>query len=198
MIFQFWCCPSFWDCYQVFKYNHWQMPTAGKAASIIKAVPQGRHSSPPHPSSRQGHIQCLGRDFPLLGDQQLSKIQSAILAASGQIIGLWLDPSNEGFSEKLMPVKTVIETGQQTLALIGNASCYINESRWNSNCQQDQTQASSPLFCKMFAREIWESHLVNSLGQWQRITSQKKHRPWRLLMSLCTVLIHWTKVSPTH
>ena len=76
----------------------------------------------------------LGRDFPIYGDQQQARIQSAVLAASGPLIGLWSDLSRQGFSgksEELMPVKAVIEVCQQTLALIGNASCYINESRRN-------------------------------------------------------------------
>ena len=76
----------------------------------------------------------LGRDFPIHGDQQQARIQSAVLAASGPLIGLWSDLSRQGFSgksEELMPVKAVIEVCQQTLALIGNVSCYTNESRRN-------------------------------------------------------------------
>ena len=70
----------------------------------------------------------LGRDFPIHGDQQQARIQSAVLAASGRLIGQWSDLSKQGFSGKsegLMPVKAVIEVCQQT------PSCYINESRQN-------------------------------------------------------------------
>ena len=85
-----------------------------------------------HPRADKDISNVLGRDFPRQGDQQLAKVQKAVLAASGPLIGLWSDLSSQGFSGKsyeLMPVKSVIEVCQQSLALVGNASCFINELR---------------------------------------------------------------------
>ena len=73
-------------------------------------------------------LNVLGRYFPIHGDQQQARIQSAVLAALGPLIGQWSDLSKKGFSgksEELTPVKAVVEVCQQT------PSCYINEFRQN-------------------------------------------------------------------
>ena len=65
-------------------------------------------------------------------DQRLSKIQSSVLSSSGPLIQLWSELSHQGFTgepEELIPVQSVLEVCQQTLALVENASCYINEVR---------------------------------------------------------------------
>ena len=75
-----------------------------------------------------------GSEFPAHADQRLSKIQSSVLSSSGPLIKLWSDLSHQGFngeSDGLIPVKSVLDVCQQTLALVGNASSYINEMRCN-------------------------------------------------------------------
>lgn len=99
-------------------------------ATFSKCLPTKRRHL--HPRADKDISNVLGRDFPRQGDQQLAKVQKAVLAASGPLIGLWSDLSSQGFSGKsyeLMPVKSVIEVCQQSLALVGNASCFINELR---------------------------------------------------------------------
>ena len=86
-----------------------------------------------HPPTADKDItSVLGSEFPAQTDQRLSKIQSSVLSSSGPLIRLWSELSLQGFTgepEELIPVQSVLEVCQQTLALVGNASCYINEVR---------------------------------------------------------------------
>ena len=84
------------------------------------------------PKADKDIVSILDRSFPTSEDRSLSRIQAAVLASSAPLANLWSQLISEGFSGKqdeLMPTKEVIRTIRETLALIGNASSYISNSR---------------------------------------------------------------------
>lgn len=74
-------------------------------------------------------VDFLGKDFPSKLDNQLKRIQSAILAAAAPPLNLWKELHDQGLcgsSDGLVPVNTVLEMIQKSLVLTGNASNYTS------------------------------------------------------------------------
>ena len=74
-------------------------------------------------------VDFLGRDFPTKSDNQLKRVQSAILATAAPPLNMWRDLQEQGFtnsSHAAIPVHTVLESIQKSLVLTGNASNYVS------------------------------------------------------------------------
>lgn len=75
---------------------------------------------------------ALGRDRADKSDENLAKIQSAVLAACSPIANLWVHLEKQGFKGKpgeLIPTEDVTKVAKDMLALLGNASSYISQVR---------------------------------------------------------------------
>ena len=107
----------------------------------------------------------------------MSRIQSSVLSSAAPMLNLWADLTHQGFignQDELIPVKTVLEVCQQTLALVGNASSYISETRRSviidkvklrrprlasflqDICKEDPGEPTKELFGPTFKKRITE------------------------------------------
>ena len=78
---------------------------------------------------------ALGKEVPEKSDAQMAKIQATVLATCAPLANFWSHLAEQqltGKPEELIPVSEVIKLTQDTLALIGNASNYISQSRRSS------------------------------------------------------------------
>lgn len=74
---------------------------------------------------------ALGRNTADWSDEQLAKVQATILAACAPLANLWSHMDSQGLRAspgETMPTGDVFRVARDTLALIGNASCYISHS----------------------------------------------------------------------
>ena len=77
---------------------------------------------------------ALGRDKVDKTDEHLAKIQATVLAACSPVANLWSHLDTQGFKGRpgeSIPTEDVIRVAKDTLALLGNASCYISRIRRN-------------------------------------------------------------------
>ena len=103
-----------------------------KRRAIYREYPKPNLNIVSVPKADKDIVSILDRSFPTSDDRSLSRIQAAVLASSAPLANLWSQLISEGFSGKqdeLIPAKEVIRTIRETLALIGNASSYISNSR---------------------------------------------------------------------
>ena len=74
-------------------------------------------------------VDFLGKDFPVKLDNQLKRIQSAILTAAAPSLNLWKELHEQdciSSADCLIPVSTALEAIQKSLVLMGNASNYVS------------------------------------------------------------------------
>ena len=74
-------------------------------------------------------VDFLGKDFPVKTDNQLKRVQSAVLSAAAPPLNLWKELHDQGLcgsTDSLIPVGTVLEMIQKSLVLTGNASNYVS------------------------------------------------------------------------
>ena len=74
----------------------------------------------------------LGKRYPEQQDQQLSRIQTSILAACAPLTDLWSKLCDQGLSgeeDELIPVEEVLKIIRASLALIWNSSNYVSQLR---------------------------------------------------------------------
>lgn len=133
----------------------------------------------------------MGNDFPTEQDKRYIKIQSSILFATGPAIGVLIDLGKQGFagdSDKLVPVKDMVGVLKETLVLVSNASCFINENR----CQGiiSKIKPKHPKLATFF-QEICAEDMGEPLGELFGPTAKKESpnelRLLRTLMSLFVV-----------
>ena len=77
-------------------------------------------------------VSILGKDFPTRIDKELSKVQTAILAAPAPLLSLWSQLEEQSFSgrpDELLPSSVVLTAIRETVALIGNASIFTSIQR---------------------------------------------------------------------
>ena len=73
-------------------------------------------------------VDFMANDFPKKQDEQLSKIQTSVIASCSPLANLWseLDAQEiKGAKSELIPAHVVLRSIQATLTLIGNATNYI-------------------------------------------------------------------------
>ena len=73
-------------------------------------------------------VDFMGKIFPIKVDKQYKRMQTAIIVAAAPALYLWKELDNQGFTSGqggLVPVDTVLDTIQQSVVLIGNASNYM-------------------------------------------------------------------------
>jgi len=102
---------------------------------------------------------ALDRDFADRRDEQMAKIQASVLASCAPLANFWSHMSKQGFSgndQELIPASEVVKVTKDTLALIGNASNYIAQSRRKAFV--DSISKSKPKLAK-FLREICKEDL---------------------------------------
>ena len=77
-------------------------------------------------------VDFMGKNFPAKVDKQYKRMQTAIIATAAPALSLWKDLEDQGFTSGqggLVPVDTVLDTLQQSVVLIGNASNYVSQVR---------------------------------------------------------------------
>ena len=75
---------------------------------------------------------ALGKELPDKSDAQMAKAQATVLATCAPLANFWFHLAEQeltGKPEELIPVSEVIKLTKDTLALIGNASNYISQTR---------------------------------------------------------------------
>ena len=75
---------------------------------------------------------ALGNATRDCSDEQLAKIQRTILVASAPLANFWSHMEKQGIkgtTEELIPTDDVVWVMRHSLALLGNASCYISQVR---------------------------------------------------------------------
>uniref|UniRef100_A0A1X7T8L4 Reverse transcriptase domain-containing protein n=1 Tax=Amphimedon queenslandica TaxID=400682 RepID=A0A1X7T8L4_AMPQE len=100
---------------------------------------------------------CMGCDFSTDQDKQLVKIKSSNLSALGPAIGLLIDLAKQDFSghtNKLIPVRDVMEVLKETLVLVGNA--YQLASFLQEICSEIIGEPSGELFDPTAKKRITE------------------------------------------
>lgn len=102
---------------------------------------------------------ALGRDQPDRRDESLSKVQASVLASCSPLANFWSHLQEQGFEGKedeLIPASDVLRVTKDTLALIGNASNYISQTRRSTFI--DSISGTRPNLAK-FLREICKDDL---------------------------------------
>ena len=120
---------------------------------------------------------ALDRDFLDKRDEQMAKLQASVLASYAPLANFWSHIAKQGLTgedQELIPVSEVIKVAKDTLALIGNASNYIAQSRRKAFidsisktkpklarflreiCREDLGEAGSELFGPQARKKITE------------------------------------------
>ncbi len=74
----------------------------------------------------------MGSNFPKKQDDQLAKVQAAIMGSVAPVFNLWADCVEQdvtGDSSELIPADVVLTTMKATVSLIGNAFAYVSSQR---------------------------------------------------------------------
>ena len=105
---------------------------------------------------------ALGRDQPDYKDENLSKVQASILTSCAPLANFWSHLREQGFEGKaneMIPASEVIKVMMDTIALIGNASNYISQTR--RNIFIDSISGQCPNLAK-FLREICKGDIADT------------------------------------
>ena len=103
-----------------------------KRKEIAREFPRPGTKAAQVPVADQTLVDFMGQNFPKKRDEQLSRIQASIIASCSPLADLWFGLDEQGFTgsdEELIPTSEVLRALQSSLALIGNATCYISQQR---------------------------------------------------------------------
>ena len=98
-----------------------------KRFELARKYPKPRTSAVAVPTFDHDIKGALGKEVPDKTDAQMAKIQATVLATSAPLANFW-----SHLAENQRSLSQLSELTQDTLALIGNASNYISESRCTS------------------------------------------------------------------
>ena len=106
---------------------------------------------------------ALGKDIPERDDTKLAKIQATVLASAAPLTNFWAHLLEMGASsEEQIPAGEVVQVMKDSLALIGNASNYMSQTR-RSNIIQSLSKSRPKL--GSFMKDVCNDNLSNTRGE---------------------------------
>lgn len=134
-----------------------------KRQKLAKEYPRPNTPAAKVPKLDMVFRSALGKGTSDRSDEQLAKIQGAVLAAGNPITNLlshFEGQGIKGYTDEVVPSGDVVRVMKDTLALLGNASCYISQVRRSQFINSINPQRPS---VARFLREVTKE-LPNSDG----------------------------------